>query len=616
MSEETQSVKVIGQCSPIIVMVITNIAMGSVNALVKKALDVGVNHMVIGAYRMAISAFILAPFAYILDRASLMQFFFLLGLSYTSATVSCALVSMLPAVTFALALVFRIEKVKNLKTKGGKLKVLGTLICISGALFLTFYKGPQISNPHSHQEALHHNNNDQDKTNNWLLGCLYLTIGTTLLSLWMLFQGTLSIKYPCKYSSTCLMSVFAAFQCALLSLYKGRNVKDWVIDDRFVIIVVVYAGVVGQAMSTVATIWGIKKLGAVFASTFTPIGLISATLFDFLILHTPLYLGSVIGSVVAVMGLYVFLWVGSCKDAVMMDTNTSGDELLLTKGCFEARKPYTITKQRERWTKDEHDRFLEALRLYGRAWQRIQEHIGTKTAVQIRSHAQRSILYSNKLALYDTNVPYFTLIMVQLFSGLLPTPVTCLALPTVAVPTPPMDKNDYELLRDYDDDDMSEEQQRPAPRGSSLPCPDDPLLLILGMILRLVVEITKGSKVKYELDKKTGLIKVDRILYSSVVYPHNYGFVPRTLCEDNDPIDVLVIMQEPVLPGCFLRARAIGLMPMIDQVFHLTYVSLIDKKNENKEVAVNDFLPSENAIEAIQYSMDLYAEYILHTLRR
>ncbi|KAL1086972.1 hypothetical protein V6Z11_D08G151500 [Gossypium hirsutum] len=59
--------------------------------------------------------------------------------------------------------------------------------------------------------------------------------------------------------------------------------------------------------------------------------------------------------------------------------------------------------------------------------------------------------------------------------------------------------------------------------------------------------------------------QVDRILYSSVVYPHNYGFIPRTLCEDNDPMDCLVIMQEPVLPGCFLRARALGLMPMIDQ---------------------------------------------------
>ncbi|KAG6725743.1 hypothetical protein I3842_02G046300 [Carya illinoinensis] len=120
-----------------------------------------------------------------------------------------------------------------------------------------------------------------------------------------------------------------------------------------------------------------------------------------------------------------------------------------------------------------------------------------------------------------------------------------------------------------------------------------------------VVEITKGSKVKYELDKKTGLIKVDRVLYSSVFYPHNYGFIPRTLCEDNDPMDVLVLMQEPVLPEL-----APHLLSEIRHFFE-DY-----KKNENKEVAVNDFLPSTTAVEAIQYSMDLYAEYILHTLRR
>ncbi|KAK3435317.1 hypothetical protein EUGRSUZ_D02652 [Eucalyptus grandis] len=129
-------------------------------------------------------------------------------------------------------------------------------------------------------------------------------------------------------------------------------------------------------------------------------------------------------------------------------------------------------------------------------------------------------------------------------------------------------------------------------------------------IFNCVVEISKGSKVKYELDKKTGLIK------------------------------------EPVLPGTFLRARAIGLMPMIDQgekddkiiavcaddpeYKHYTDIKELAphrlseirrffedyKKNENKEVAVNDFLPSTTATEAIQYSMDLYAEYILHTLRR
>ncbi|KAH9787200.1 Soluble inorganic pyrophosphatase 1 [Citrus sinensis] len=194
-------------------------------------------------------------------------------------------------------------------------------------------------------------------------------------------------------------------------------------------------------------------------------------------------------------------------------------------------------------------------------------------------------------------------------------------------------------------------------------------------VFNCVVEITKGSKVKYELDKKTGLIKVwgplfcfqivlpisqdltldsyiarnlqvDRVLYSSVVYPHNYGFIPRTLCEDNDPLDVLVLMQEPVLPGCFLRARAIGLMPMIDQgekddkiiavcaddpeYKHYTDIKELPphrlteirrffedyKKNENKKVAVNEFLPTSTAVEAIQYSMDLYAEYIMLSLRR
>jgi inorganic pyrophosphatase len=80
-----------------------------------------------------------------------------------------------------------------------------------------------------------------------------------------------------------------------------------------------------------------------------------------------------------------------------------------------------------------------------------------------------------------------------------------------------------------------------------------------------VVEITKGSKVKYEIDKATGLLRVDRILYSSVMYPANYGFYPRTLAEDGDALDVLVLMQEPVQPLSILRTRPIGMMPMLDQ---------------------------------------------------
>jgi inorganic pyrophosphatase len=79
-----------------------------------------------------------------------------------------------------------------------------------------------------------------------------------------------------------------------------------------------------------------------------------------------------------------------------------------------------------------------------------------------------------------------------------------------------------------------------------------------------VIEIPMGSSVKYELDKETGLLRLDRILYSAVYYPANYGFIPQTLAEDDDPLDVLVLCQEPVAPLTLVSSRAIGLMTMID----------------------------------------------------
>jgi len=79
-----------------------------------------------------------------------------------------------------------------------------------------------------------------------------------------------------------------------------------------------------------------------------------------------------------------------------------------------------------------------------------------------------------------------------------------------------------------------------------------------------IIEIPFGSSVKYELDKASGLIKLDRVLYSAVYYPANYGFIPQTLAEDDDPLDVLVLCQETVVPLTLIHARTIGLMTMID----------------------------------------------------
>ena len=79
-----------------------------------------------------------------------------------------------------------------------------------------------------------------------------------------------------------------------------------------------------------------------------------------------------------------------------------------------------------------------------------------------------------------------------------------------------------------------------------------------------IVEISKGSKNKYEYDRETGLLKMDRILYTSTHYPHNYGFIPLTLCEDGDPLDVLVLCSEALAPFTIVECRAIGVLEMLD----------------------------------------------------
>ena len=98
-----------------------------------------------------------------------------------------------------------------------------------------------------------------------------------------------------------------------------------------------------------------------------------------------------------------------------------------------------------------------------------------------------------------------------------------------------------------------------------------------------VIEIPRGSHLKYEVDKPTGLLRLDRVLYSAVHYPANYGFIPRTHADDGDPLDILVLMQEPVEPLTIVRARALGGLRMVD-----------DKGGDDKIVAVATDDPAFN----------------------
>ncbi|KDP28386.1 hypothetical protein JCGZ_14157 [Jatropha curcas] len=321
----------------LLVIVSINFALGIVNVLLKKILDGGTNHMVIVTYRLSISAIFLAPIAYYSERearpkltvyilsylflaalvgATLTQYLFLLGLEYTSAAFSCAFLNTVPANTFILALPFGLEKVK-LKGKAGRAKLLGAIICMTGAVSLALYKGIPLKNSDSYEDIKSHveaTMMSDKKTKSWVMGSVLLMGGSLLWSSWFLIQAKISERYPCQYSSTAILSLFGAIQSASISLILERNISAWILKGKLEIVTVIFSGMVASGLCYVGMAWCVKRRGPVFTAAFTPFIQIFAAIFDFSILHDQVYLGSVIGSVVVVVGLYILLW-GKRKEA-------------------------------------------------------------------------------------------------------------------------------------------------------------------------------------------------------------------------------------------------------------------------------------------------------------
>lgn len=155
-----------------------------------------------------------------------------------------------------------------------------------------------------------------------------------------------------------------------------------------------------------------------------------------------------------------------------------------------------------------------------------------------------------------------------------------------------------------------------------------------------IIEIPTATRAKYELDKESGLLKMDRVLYSSIYYPANYGFIPRTYCDDNDPLDIMVLSQITIVPLCIVPAKVIGVMRMLDQgehddkiiavaendmsVNHINDISELPKhfvkelrnffedykKLEKKTVEVKDFLDADIARLIVKQAINDYNELI------
>ncbi|CAI9096193.1 OLC1v1032278C3 [Oldenlandia corymbosa var. corymbosa] len=334
------------------VMLLVDFAFAVVNVLYKKALNDGMSNLLLIFYRQCVSAIFLAPIAYIWERkswenltvgivcglflsallgATLCQYFFLIGLGYTSATYTCAFINVVPVVTFILALWLRQEKL-NLKNRSGRAKLLGAIVCVGGVLLLILYKGVAVIN--AIKTAAVTTQSDKKRAKDWVVGSIFLFVGSTMWSSWFVIQAQIGKYFAFQYSSTTIISFFATIQSAILCLIVDRNMSSWLPKGITQITTVIYAGIVGSGICYVALAWCVKKRGAVFTSAFGPFIQVFVAFFDVFLLHEQINLGSILGSLVVVVGMYMLLWGKSkevdCQKSVEADGGKDNGDFNLT----------------------------------------------------------------------------------------------------------------------------------------------------------------------------------------------------------------------------------------------------------------------------------------------
>ncbi|XP_027343444.1 WAT1-related protein At1g68170-like [Abrus precatorius] len=349
--------KVIGGLKPAFLMVVVQFSYAGVSILYKMVANDGMSLSVLMAYRFLFASLFMVPLAYLVERkskpritvqvliqaflcglfgASLQQNLFVEAVALASATYATAMYNLIPGVTFILAVIFGLERL-NIKASTGKAKVLGTVMGIGGAMMLTFCKSTEIHIWSTHVNLMRHlQPHDVPETQVWGTS---LALGTCVsYSIWLIIQARMSEKFPWHYTSAALMSVMACIQSIIFALVMERkNWSRWKLGWNIRLLTAVYTGVVASGLAWVLITWCVCLKGPLFASIFNPLFLVLVAIAGSLVLDERLQLGSIIGSLLIVLGLYTVLW-------------GKGEEfkrtikMKLTKGSFEVESLETITK--------------------------------------------------------------------------------------------------------------------------------------------------------------------------------------------------------------------------------------------------------------------------------
>ncbi|KZV15753.1 hypothetical protein F511_29313 [Dorcoceras hygrometricum] len=300
----------------------------------KMAMSNGASFYIISVYSNGLATLVLFPTAFFFLRSNIAPVTFAVvwrifllalcgcladigsyaGINYSSPTLGSELLNLVPGFAFILAIIFRMEKL-NLRESSGRLKFLGTLVLIAGASVATLYKGAAILNKPS---ILTSSVQASAAPQNWVLGGVLLAMASFLTAAWSIVQTTILKIYPVEMIIVAIYCVFVTIQSSVIALIAEKDLAAWKLKAEMGLAAVLYAGLVNISFRLYLMSWCLRTTGPLFVTMFNPLVIVISAIIGLIFFSEVLYVGSVAGSIVLVIGLYAVVW-GKAKEKMVKE---------------------------------------------------------------------------------------------------------------------------------------------------------------------------------------------------------------------------------------------------------------------------------------------------------
>lgn len=357
--------KVMKKLKPYVAVIFLQFGGAGFGIVAKAALNNGTSHFTFSVYRNLVAATIFVPFAFILERKVrpkmtlsvfikifmlglldpvIGQNLFYAGMNLTTATFAAALCNLLPALTFVMAWILRVEKV-NLKEIRSHAKILGTVVAVGGAMIMTLIRGSTIGLPWTH-ESDDHTSGSSNSHDQRIKGAVMVVAGNFGYALFYILQAHTLKSYPAGLSLTALICTLGTLMGTVVTFIAERsNTAIWALGWNAKLLGYVYGGVVSSGITYYVAGMIMKEKDPVFVTAFNPLALVIIAVLSSFIFAEQMTVGKVTGALVIVIGLYMVIWGKGKdyrKDNIEQQGNTEGNSPPM-KGGDAAQRSQAVT---------------------------------------------------------------------------------------------------------------------------------------------------------------------------------------------------------------------------------------------------------------------------------